>query len=49
MPAPLRPVMVFVNKGERDKELGAAFQQSVARLPEHIGFVGIRTVKSEGG
>jgi multidrug resistance efflux pump len=28
VPAPLRPVMVFVNTEERDKELGAAFQQN---------------------
>jgi len=28
VPAPLRPVMVFVNTGERDKALGAAFQQN---------------------
>jgi len=28
VPAPLRPVMVFVNTEERDRELGAAFQQN---------------------
>jgi len=28
VPAPLRPVMVFVNTDERDKALGAAFQQN---------------------
>ena len=28
VPAPLRPVMVFVNTDERDQELGAAFQQN---------------------
>jgi multidrug resistance efflux pump len=28
VPAPLRPVMVFVNSEQRDKELGAAFQQN---------------------
>jgi multidrug resistance efflux pump len=28
VPAPLRPVTVFVNTGERDKALGAAFQQN---------------------
>jgi multidrug resistance efflux pump len=28
VPAPLRPAMVFVNTEERDKELGAAFQQN---------------------
>lgn len=28
VPAPLRPVMVFVNTGERDKALGAAFHQT---------------------
>ena len=28
VPAPLRPVMVFVNTGDRDKALGAAFQQN---------------------
>lgn len=28
VPAPLRPVMVFVNTGARDKGLGAAFQQN---------------------
>jgi multidrug resistance efflux pump len=28
VPAPLRPVMVFVNTEDRDRELGAAFQQN---------------------
>jgi len=28
VPAPLRPVMVFVNTEARDRELGAAFQQN---------------------
>jgi multidrug resistance efflux pump len=28
VPAPLRPVMVFVNTGNRDKAMGAAFQQN---------------------
>ena len=28
VPAPLRPVMTFVNAGERDNALGAAFQQN---------------------
>lgn len=28
VPAPLRPVMVFVNTEQRDRELGAAFQQN---------------------
>ena len=28
VPAPLRPVMVFVNTDTRDRELGAAFQQN---------------------
>jgi multidrug resistance efflux pump len=28
VPVPLRPVMVFVNTGKRDQELGAAFQQN---------------------
>src|SRR5262249_23456511 len=28
VPAPLRPVMVFVNTGARDKLLGAVFQQN---------------------
>jgi multidrug resistance efflux pump len=28
VPAPLRPVMVFVNTEKRDQELGAAFQQN---------------------
>ena len=28
VPAPLRPVMVFVNTDKRDQELGAAFQQN---------------------
>ena len=33
IPAPLRPAMVFVNTEERDRELGAAFQQnSLQRL-----------------
>jgi hypothetical protein len=28
VPAPLRPIMTFVNAGERDNALGAAFQQN---------------------